>query len=256
MKECLGREDLTAGVYIGLIAYIRYESAKDSKTSMKILFRSGLFPLIIKMSTATSLEQMMVEITWLMTNITSVEDDEDIINEILKPKYKLFEYLEEMMNYKNDKVVEHAIWSLTNLVEENDNERFRLIFQTGIIDILKGQINNEVMALGLTRVIAWATSQLCRCKVRSLDFISAMLEILSTLLFVMDNDAQVDTCYGIKHLTDIVEEGDEELEKEKGNLIASLNIIKKLVDLIEYNKGTFCPALRAIGNICSLENKS
>jgi len=81
-----------------------------------------------------------------------------------------------------------------------------------------------------------------------------IVDIIATLIYIVDDEIVNDCCYAFKHLTD-VEEPEEELEKAKLDIIAKIEVIPKIISLIEFGKKSFSPALRIIGNLTAADNK-
>ena len=88
VKEALENDTYESKVYMGLCAYIREISCSGNSSSMHSILSVGLFPLIMKMSTVDHFEEMLIEITWILTNLTSMEENQ-VIEYILNPEYHL-----------------------------------------------------------------------------------------------------------------------------------------------------------------------
>lgn len=226
-------------------------SSTDNKQYPKAIISGDIFPVIMEMATATAVVDLMIEITWILSNLTSLEDD-NVIEYILTPDFNLLGYLGEMLNYDQAKVKEHAIWSLSNLISSN-NSPFEKIFGTGIIDHVSEIVSTPTAPLGLLRVVAWCISNMAKCTVRNFEFISSLVEMASTLLYVSDEEIAVDSIYAFKHLTD-VEEEDEKLENDKQTLIAEVEIMDKLMSFVIPQGHSFQSTLRIVGNLSSGNN--
>jgi hypothetical protein len=96
-------------VYLGLIAYLRELLCRGNTKVIENIIEAGLYPSICKMSTALEYEDLMVEITWVLTNLTSTEDLQ-IMDFMLDEQYGLVKYLGSMIKHPNLKVKEHALW--------------------------------------------------------------------------------------------------------------------------------------------------
>ena len=57
---------------------------------------------------AVEQEDLMYEITWILTNLTNSESA-SVINHIISDSL-LFEFLNNMLQSDNDKIMENAIW--------------------------------------------------------------------------------------------------------------------------------------------------
>ena len=57
---------------------------------------------------AVEQEDLMYEIIWILTNLTSSESV-SVINHITSENF-LFEFLDNMLKSDNDKIMENAIW--------------------------------------------------------------------------------------------------------------------------------------------------
>jgi len=114
----------------------------------------------MRMSTVDHFEEILLEITWILTNITSI-DDTLIIEYILNSEYQLTDFLGRMLAHENLKIVEHSIWSLSNLMEGTENN-FKIVFDTNIIEVIKNISEKQKVPLGLSRVVAWCCSNICK----------------------------------------------------------------------------------------------
>lgn len=80
-----------------------------------------------------------------------------------------------------------------------------------------------------------------------------MIDIISTLIFVEDEEIVSDCWYAFKHLTDI-EESEPDLEKIKLEILSEVEVIGKIVSIIKIGKMWFTPALRVLGNLSASNN--
>lgn len=94
-----------------------------------------------------------------------------------------------------------------------------------------------------------------KCNQKSKELIHELVEILATILFLPDEDIMLDALYGLKSLTSTEEEA-EELETYKFNEIADAFIVRKVVDIVESMDKMSIHAMRVIGNITAVNNKS
>jgi len=204
------------------------------------------------MSTVDHYEEIIFEISWILTNITSI-DNSQLMEYILKPEYKLIDFLKRILSHKNKKIKEHSIWCLSNLLEGTENN-YKIVFDTNIIEEIRAISGMDKIPLGLSRVVAWCCSNICKWKVRTKEFILTMVDIIATIIFIADEEVLSDWWYAFKHLTDI-EEPDRELEKIKLESIGAVEVLEKIVSIIERGKMSFSAALRFIGNISAADSK-
>lgn len=209
------------------MGFIRETLCKGNIAMVKKVFEADLFPLICKFSTATKYKDLMLEITWILTNITSSEDKE-VINYILQEKFGVMAYLSEMIQHEDEKLKEHAIWCFANLMEGN-TERIKQILETSLFETLSSICLTDKVKLGIVRTAAWALSNLMRYTEKTKEFISDSIEMLSTMLFIADKEVAADITHGFKYLLEIEEKTDE-LQRFKLDTIAEVSVISKLLD--------------------------
>ena len=251
MKEQLQDDKHELEVYIGLMGYIRETLCRGNVAMIKKVFEVDLFPLICKFARATEYRDLMIEITWILTNITSSEDKE-VINYILQEKFEVISYLSDMIQQEDEKLKEHAIWCFANLMEGN-TDRIKRILETPFFDILNSICLSDKVKLGTVRTAAWALSNLMRYTDKTQDFLRDSIEMLSTMIFIADKEVVADATHGFKYLSEI-EEKTEELQKFKLETIAEVSVIPKLLELSVLGDITSPGSLRAIGNISSYSN--
>mmetsp|Transcript_11093 Transcript_11093/g.11022 ORF Transcript_11093/g.11022 Transcript_11093/m.11022 type:complete len:135 (-) Transcript_11093:93-497(-) len=121
---------------------------------------AGLFPVIMKMAEADSVESLMLELTWIIANLTAIENKE-LLDYILTEDYGLIKHLSNMINHKNIKIVEHAFWAMANLMV-GDDAPFQDIFTTNIFDVVGDYLNNSKLPLSLLRVISWMVGSMAK----------------------------------------------------------------------------------------------
>lgn len=84
------------------------------------------------------------------------------MKEILHNDYRLLEYLETLLKSDNDKIKEHSIWSLSNILGSGD-EFFEIVFtSTSLLDTLMDLVNEDKLSVGLMRTACWAVSNICK----------------------------------------------------------------------------------------------
>ena len=196
-----------------MLGYIREVLWRGGQKNIEKVIAADLFPFICKFMDAMEHTEIMVEVTWILTNISSWEDT-SIMDFILNNDFKLIEYSLQMIWSDSAKVKEQALWTLANIMGDNQKAIEKIIFSVDV-DFLKeitnicdaGQIN-----IGLARTWVWTLSNACKLLNKNEHFITKVIEWLSTFIFIGDKDVYIDACYAFKHLTD-VEEPNNELAK-------------------------------------------
>ncbi|CAI2364863.1 unnamed protein product [Moneuplotes crassus] len=252
VKKLLGMDCHDRKTYIALCSYLRHLSSKDPDKYAVFIIREELYPQIMKIASAHHVLDLMLEITWILTNLSSCED-KNITEYLCGEEFGLIKYCHAMVGQEDLKIVEHAIWILNNLMA-GDDAPFEQIFGTGsgLFEAIEKLCDRSQIPLCMLRVMAWSISNMAKCKTRSSEFIVALIEICGTTLFCQDTKTQVDSCYCLKHLTDIEEE-DKEQEADKLKSICESGIIPKLSSFLELGHPCFTIALRTLGNLSAVD---
>lgn len=255
MREQLKDDNHTKEIYLGLWSFLREVVAKGNIENVKKFMNADLFPLLMKMAQAVDIPELMIECTWILTNITSV-DDKDIIYETLDPKYGVLDYLCEMAKYDKDKIREHAFWWFANYCGEEDQDLLRtLVNDKNIIQIINDQNNEEKLKLGIARTTAWLSSNLVKYKEKDEAFVKAMADCLSTFAFIPDYDISLDAAHGFYHLTLDMYCPSEELMNLTVNYIGTLFIIPKFVEWLSDSNHRISIITKTIGNLVTVTNE-
>ena len=93
-------------------------------------------------------EDLMFEITWILTNLTSSESV-SVIDYITSESF-LFEFLNDMLQSENNKILENALWSFSNLVSEKQ-ELMKTAIDTLLIETIQKQIEKDEVGLNIVR---------------------------------------------------------------------------------------------------------
>ena len=93
-------------------------------------------------------EDLMFEITWILTNLTSSESV-SVIDYITSESF-LFEFLNDMLQSENNKILENALWSFSNLVSEKQ-ELMKTAIDTLLIETIQKQIDKDEVGLNIVR---------------------------------------------------------------------------------------------------------
>lgn len=145
-------------------------------------------------------------------NITFTEN-KDVIKAILMPERKLVPIIGKLLDSKNHKIVELALYILANLIT-TDEVLFELVFSTGVLDCILTLVDGDVLSRSLGRTITWANSNFAKCPTKSEGFIETVLKIISWGFEIADEETNLNSVYALKHLTD-VEEDEKCLERRK-----------------------------------------
>ena len=93
-------------------------------------------------------EDLMFEITWILTNLTSSESV-SVIDYITSESF-LFEFLNDMLQSENHKILENALWSFSNLMSEKQ-ELMKTAIDTLLIETIQKQIDKDEVGLNIVR---------------------------------------------------------------------------------------------------------
>lgn len=248
VKEQLSKEHEQKNVYLALFAYLREIMWKGNAAIIQKFCQVGLFETISKFFSASDHEDLMKEISWILTNLTSSEDKE-VLDHIWQKEFGLLQLLYNLIHSSNYKLKEHGFWCCANLSSEKEQEKIGEFIKLDILPAINEVIEEEKVQMGLLRVISWTLSSLNHYKYKTGEFCQISVEMLSSLLFIIDSEVVADAIYGLKHLTEI--ELNEETEKIKFIAIAEAAIIPKLLSFIKPGDPLISPAIRTIGNISS-----
>ncbi|CAI2364503.1 unnamed protein product [Moneuplotes crassus] len=252
VKAALECNEFDGQTYIALCCYIRVITMTENVMFTEAIIGAGLFPVIMKMAEADSVESLMLELTWIIANLTAIENKE-LLDYILTEDYGLIKHLSNMINHKNIKIVEHAFWAMANLMV-GDDAPFQDIFTTNIFDVVGDYLNNSKLPLSLLRVISWMVGSMAKCKTRSLTFIATLIEFCSTAMFSTDEEAQQESLHCLKHLIDI-EEQDKKLELDKIECISEMNMMTKVFEFFNPEDKMFTTVLVIIGNLSASDSE-
>lgn len=81
----LSNNDHERETYVALIAYVREYSMKNIEGFHSKLIESGIIPQILRFASATTHEDLMHELTWLVLNFSATEN-KDQLEHLLNPK--------------------------------------------------------------------------------------------------------------------------------------------------------------------------
>lgn len=196
--EQLNRNDYNKEVYLALIAYLRECLCKNTHDYSELWFQIGLFPIILKYTQAVNYEELMIELTWFLTNIT-FSDNPSVINGLLEPTinggHDILQYLSEMIIVPNSKIKEHCIWIFANLIADDNQNFMKTVSESLVIQEIIKIMSQDVVPVNLIRQITFFLSNLMKLENKSKDFIIESSEILSTILFWSDESWVIDWCY-------------------------------------------------------------
>ena len=179
-----------------------------------------------------------------------------MIDYITKPEFKILEYLNQMINItENDKLTEHSIWCLNNLMDEAFPELMGEVLKTDLMPRIDELIQREKLPMNIARVVSWSLCKLSNAPRTDLGIVQGLMECISTLLFINDDEAHLDLLLAFVNLTSKDEET-EELTMGKYDIINTFSILPKVVSIFAGpNKKCSAQALRVIGNVSSLNHK-
>lgn len=198
MKEQLSNNDFEREIYLALISYIRECLCKKEQVFNDLCLKLNMFPIILKFTKAKAYEDLMVELTWILTNITS-SSDSDVIISLMDPSlnggYDVPNFLIEMVKIDNSKLKEHSLWTFANLIAEENQEFMKKVSESIVISEISKIIEQDHAPVNLIRQATFLLSNLMKLNHKSRDFMIESTEILSTILFCTDESCVIDWCY-------------------------------------------------------------
>lgn len=220
---------------------------------MEKFCQAGLFETISKFFSATDHEDLIAEISWILTNLSSTEDS-NVVEHLWRKEFGLIQLLSFLIHSSNSRIQENGLWCWANFFSDKTEDQGRMeeILKIDIMAVVSELIENERLQMWILRVISWLLSGIWKYKFKSTELCQWLVENLSSLIFTIDNETITDAVYGFKHLTEV--ELQPEVEAEKFKWIAEAAIIKKLLTFLKPGDPLLAPAMRTIGNITSDSN--
>jgi hypothetical protein len=204
----------------------------------------------MKFSRALEYPEMIHEVTWILTNLTSIEKTE-YIDYLLQDKFELIPFLGQMIKSEIPKIRENSFWCFSNLLAEQDKV-FQAVMDTDLVHVWKEELEKERISPTNLRWISWGISNLWRIQQKDINLISFIVDAISQIIYTED-EAVFDAWMSLKHLVKIEEES--HILMEKLNLIAESSIIGKIVDLIFTKEDVCHQLLSALGNLLSFSHE-
>eukprot|EP01017_Pseudomicrothorax_dubius_P028957 TRINITY_DN3487_c0_g2_i2.p1 TRINITY_DN3487_c0_g2~~TRINITY_DN3487_c0_g2_i2.p1 ORF type:complete len:363 (+),score=36.37 TRINITY_DN3487_c0_g2_i2:70-1158(+) len=139
------------------------------------------------------------EASWLVINFASVAS-EDVVYLL---ELGCLNRLRRLLRTKNEKVLEHVLWALTNIIGEDSSYRDEIITDKYFMKLVYNMIENcEKLNLGLQKTICWLVSNICRGKPYPLrqDVYMFLPHVARLLLIVKDKTQFVDLMYALSYL--------------------------------------------------------
>lgn len=205
----------------------------------------------MKFSRAVEYPEMMMEVTWILTNLTSI-DNSKYIDHLLNKKFGVIPYLNEMLRSETKKVRENALWGFSNLLADHQKV-YDDIMKTDLLSVWNEEIENDKIWIANLRWIAWGLSNLWNFQKKELHVISFAIDAITTTIYTDDDEAVYDVWVALKALIRVEEE--PHILYEKLNLVANSQMIGKIVDLIFTNNKCLHPLLSVLGNLLSFPHQ-
>jgi hypothetical protein len=237
IKHYLSQEGLEKEAYLALIAFLRQTICDGNQKIAERVFELDLFEIVMKFSRSLEYPEMIHEVTWILTNLTSIEKTE-FIDYLLQEEFQVIPFLGKMINSEIPKIKENSLWCFSNLLAEEEKV-FDDVLNTDLVHVWEKELEKKTISPTNLRWITWGMSNLWRVKHKDIGLIAFIINSISQLIYV-DDEAISDVVSCLKYLTKIEEES--HILIEKLNLIAEAEIIGKIVDLI-FTKEKFCHQL-------------
>jgi hypothetical protein len=119
IKHYLLQEGLEKEAYLALIALLRETICCGNPKTAERFFELNLFEIIMKFSRALEYPEMTTEVTWILTNLTSIEKTE-FVDYLLDDKFEVIPFLGLMINSEIPEVKENSFWCFVNLLVEHE----------------------------------------------------------------------------------------------------------------------------------------
>merc|ERR1719411_1378917 len=227
---------------------VQYEKVMQIRKMLSIernppiqpIIDSGIVPTLIKFLQWTDNPALQFEASWAITNIASgtTEHTQKIIEAGAVPIFI------KLLSSQNDDVREQPVWALGNIAGDSTECR-NLVLKGGVLEPLL-KLCHKDSKMTLLRNATWTISNLCRGKPQ-VPFlaIKACLPVLSSLLYIPDEEVLTDACWAFSYISD-----DTGPQNEKIAEVIKCGAVPRLVHLLT-NKSNAVkhPALRTIGNI-------
>ena len=161
------KNDNESEVYLALISYIREVSWVTPDMTTEIMIGLNMIPDLLKFTIADNVTDIMIELTWIIVNISST-DNKDFIDALLNSNrngdFNVVEFLIEMTNHSDYKIKEQSFWALANLWQEDDQNIIEYVSNSKAIDEMINMTNKNEIKMSIIKQIAFLISHLTKLK--------------------------------------------------------------------------------------------
>lgn len=148
----------------------------------------------------------------------------------------------------NSALHENSCFIIANLIADSE-EALTTIFNMGFLKIIEDEIDEDQMRIAMMRTLAWMMGNAMKGNHTDVAIIESSLNIMSTLMFVPDAEANNDIVCAFMYLTNDREGESKDIIDMKLNYIFETNIIPKLVSLLAEDFQSKQYIAKTLGNI-------
>jgi hypothetical protein len=144
IKHCLSQEGLEKEAYLALIAFLRQTLCDGNQKTAERVFELHLFEIIMKFSRLLECPEMIHEVIWILTHLTSIEKTK-FIDYLLQEEFQVISFLGKMINSEIPKIKENSIWCFCNLLAEKEKV-FDDVLNTDLVHVWKKVLEKETIS--------------------------------------------------------------------------------------------------------------
>jgi importin subunit alpha-2 len=232
---------------LGATKMLRRLLSREKEPPIDLIIENGYVPILVMFSSPQNLdEELLAEAMWAVTNIASgtIDQTKTIVD------HGALDFLIAGLQHTSNKIRELSAWGLGNIAGDSILNR-DYILNKNVLGILTNNIVNSNDDVELRKTSVWSASNLFRGKPFPNNHYNVIFPIFSELLKFQTEDIVADTLWMISYMSDCENADDE----QRLHQIIQSKLIDQIVGLLTRSSKIKTPAVRCIGNFCSVNNE-